>query len=128
MLNARNREPRACCLAFFLWRPASPGTLAVPSTIADSLWRYLHTGARVEPARTSRELGAREHAQNLARIAVRENLAGGRFGAAGLMIIRASDSSAVRAELAGDSASVHGVFAAEISVWRTVYEGMIPAR
>jgi hypothetical protein len=75
------------------------------------------------------QAGFREHSQNLARLR-REGriLAGGRFGALGLMLVRARDSAEVRAELAGDSTLTRGVFTATIDVWRTIYDGPVPAR
>jgi RNA polymerase sigma-70 factor (ECF subfamily) len=75
------------------------------------------------------QAGFREHSQNLARLR-REGriLAGGRFGALGLMLVRASDSAEVRAQLAGDSTLTRGVLTATIDVWRTVYGGLVPAR
>jgi RNA polymerase sigma-70 factor (ECF subfamily) len=77
----------------------------------------------------SAQAGFREHSQNLARLR-REGriLAGGRFGALGLMLVRARDSAEVRAQLAGDSTLARGVFRATIDVWRTIYEGPVPAR
>lgn len=75
------------------------------------------------------QAGFREHSQNLARLR-REGriLAGGRFGALGLMLVRARDSAEVRAQLAGDSTLTRGVFTATIDVWRTIYDGPVPAR
>lgn len=75
------------------------------------------------------QAGFREHSQNLARLR-REGriLAGGRFGALGLMLVRARDSAEVRAQLAGDSTLTRGVFTAAIDVWRTIYDGQVPAR
>jgi hypothetical protein len=75
------------------------------------------------------QAGFREHSQNLARLR-REGriLAGGRFGALGLMLVRARDSAEIRAQLASDSTLVRGVFTATIDVWRTIYEGPVPAR
>jgi RNA polymerase sigma-70 factor (ECF subfamily) len=75
------------------------------------------------------QAGFREHSQNLARLR-REGriLAGGRFGEFGLMLVRARDSAEVRAQLAGDSTLTLGVFTATIDVWRTIYEGPVPAR
>ena len=75
------------------------------------------------------QAGFREHSQNLARLR-REGriLAGGRYGALGLMLVRARDSAEVRAQLAGDSTLTRGVFTATIDVWRTIYEGPVPAR
>jgi RNA polymerase sigma-70 factor (ECF subfamily) len=75
------------------------------------------------------QAGFREHSQNLARLR-REGriLAGGRFGALGLMLVRARDSAEVRGQLAGDSTLTRGVFTATIDVWRTIYDGPVPAR
>jgi len=75
------------------------------------------------------QAGFREHSQNLARLRrAGRILAGGRFGALGLMLVRARDSAEVRAQLAGDSTLTHGVFKATIDVWRTIYDGPVPAR
>jgi RNA polymerase sigma-70 factor (ECF subfamily) len=75
------------------------------------------------------QAGFRAHSQNLARLR-REGriLAGGRFGALGLMLVRARDSAKVRAQLSGDSTLARGVFTATIDVWRTIYDGPVPAR
>lgn len=73
--------------------------------------------------------GFQAHSGNLARLRQEGRiLMGGRFGAYGLMLIRARDSAEVRGLFSPDSASALGVFRLEIQSWRTVYEGTVPAR
>jgi len=96
---------------------------------ADSLWALSFTtgpGWRPEipPAQ---QAGFGSHSRNLARLrADGRILMGGRYGAVGLMLLRAAGAEEVRAWLAPDSAVAQGVFTAEIVPWRTVYDGVVP--
>jgi hypothetical protein len=66
------------------------------------------------------------HSTNLRRL--RESgviVAGGRFGAYGLILVRAPSVDSARAMLAGDSSVVVGTFKVEVSPWSTIYEGSI---
>jgi hypothetical protein len=52
-------------------------------------------------------------------------VAGGRFGAYGLILVRAPTADSARAMLVPDSSLVVGTFKVEVSPWSTIYEGTI---
>ena len=53
---------------------------------------------------------------------------GGRFGGAGLLLLRAQSESEARGIFAPDSTIASGVFAAKFEVWRTIFTGAVPPR
>jgi hypothetical protein len=68
----------------------------------------------------------RLHSQNLGRLrAEGRAVLGGRYGAFGLVLIRAPDSAAVAQMFAPDSAVQTGVFSIRIDRWRTFYDGCV---
>lgn len=70
--------------------------------------------------------GFASHSANLRRL--REAgliVAGGRFGAYGLILVRAPTVDSARSMLAPDSSLVVGTFKVEVAPWSTIYEGTI---
>lgn len=98
---------------------------------ADSLYAMVFTrGPAWDESRAPGEqLFFREHSQNLARLRREQRiLMGGRFGDAGLVLIRARDRAHGDSLFAADSTIARGVFRADLHPWRTIYEGQVPAR
>lgn len=96
---------------------AAPGTVALVFTMGPG-WD------------TSRTPNAQahfdSHSANLRRL--REAgliVAGGRFGAYGLILVRAPSVDSARAMLVPDSSLVAGTFKVEVNRWATIYEGTI---
>ncbi|HSA57588.1 MAG TPA: hypothetical protein VLE53_17880 [Gemmatimonadaceae bacterium] len=66
------------------------------------------------------------HSANLSRLRQAGIIvAGGRFGAYGLILVRAPGRDSVNALLRPDSSLVAGTFKVEVAPWSTVYEGTI---
>jgi uncharacterized protein YciI len=66
------------------------------------------------------------HSANLRRLKEAGVIvAGGRFGAYGLILVRAPSVDSARAMLAADSSVVVGTFKVEVAPWSTIYEGNI---
>ena len=66
------------------------------------------------------------HSANLRRLREAGSIvAGGRFGAHGLILVRAPSRDSAAALLTPDSSLAVGTFAVEITPWRTIYEGTI---
>jgi len=123
----------ALCVPVLLLATApAAGTIRQgPPQAADSLWALSFTtgpGWQVDRA-PGEQTGFAAHSRNLSRLRTEGRiLMGGRYGAVGLMLVRAGSEAEVRQLLAADSAVAAGVFKAEINVWRTVYDGSVPRR
>lgn len=85
------------------------------------------TGPAWDPAKSpGQQTHFATHSANLSRL--REHgtiVAGGRFGAYGLILVRANSRDSVTALLAPDSSLAAGTFKVEIAPWSTVYEGTL---
>lgn len=95
----------------------APGTMALVFTTGPG-W-----DAKVSPG-AQRHFG--NHSANLRRL--REAgviVAGGRFGAYGLILVRAPSRDSALAMLAPDSSIAVGTFKVEVEPWLTIYEGAI---
>lgn len=117
-------------VAAFVGRGGPAPALAAEEAV-DSLWALRFTtgpGWRTE-VDPSAQVGFSAHSRNLARLRAEGRiLVGGRYGEVGLMVIRAGSAADVEAMLVPDSAVAAGVFKAEVSPWRTIYEGTVPRR
>lgn len=114
----------------FGFRP-SLGTAAARQAPADSLWALtLTTGPGWDSTKgpgAQRYFG--DHSRNLGRLRQEGKLLmGGRFGGAGLLLLRAQSESEARGMFAPDSTIVTGVFAAKFEAWRTIFTGAVPPR
>ena len=77
-----------------------------------------------KPPNTQAQFGS--HSANLRRLKdAGAIVAGGRFGAYGLILVRAPSVDSARAMLAPDSSLVVGTFKVEVAPWSTIYEGTI---
>ena len=96
---------------------AAPGTVAL----------VFATGPGWDTSKTpAAQLQFGSHSANLRRL--REAgliVAGGRFGAYGLILVRAPSIDSARAMLVPDSSLVVGTFKVEVNRWSTIYEGTI---
>lgn len=111
--------------------PAAEMTGSGTPQAADSLWALsFTTGSAWRADRApGDQAGFAAHSRNLSRLRTEGRiLMGGRYGTVGLMLVRAGSEAEVRQLLAADSAVAAGVFHAEITVWRTVYDGNVPRR
>lgn len=85
------------------------------------------TGPAWDPAKTpAQQTHFATHAANLSRLRQAGAIvAGGRFGAYGLILVKATSPDSAAALLAPDSSLIAGTFKVEIAPWSTVYEGVI---
>ena len=96
---------------------ATPGTVALVFTTGPG-WDTTKTPA------AQAQFGS--HSANLRRLRDAGLIvAGGRFGAYGLVLVRAPGVDSARAMLAPDSSLVVGTFKVEVNRWSTIYEGTI---
>jgi hypothetical protein len=98
---------------------------------ADSLWALVLTTGPAWQAElpAGSQAGFGSHSRNLTRLRGEGRiLFGGRYGGVGLLVFRASSEAQVRAMLEPDSTIETGVFATDIQVWRTIYDGVVPRR
>lgn len=97
----------------------------------DSLWAVRFTtgpGWQAEIA-PGAQVGFASHSRNLTRLRNEGRiLMGGRYGEVGLILIRAASAAEVHTMLAPDSSVAAGVFKADVSAWRTIYDGAVPRR
>lgn len=129
------RSPAAIVAGVFalavLGIPASSGLSRPVQGAADSLWVVtLTTGPGWDSTKApnlQRHFG--EHSRNLGRLRQEGKLLmGGRFGAVGLLLLRAPSESEARGMFAPDSSIATGVFAARFEVWHTIFTGAVPPR
>lgn len=91
---------------------ADPGPAQAPKLFAVTFT----TGPKWDPAKPPQDQAFfKEHSANLARLRT-ENISvlGGRFGDKGLLLVRAPDAAAVRAQLARDPSLAAGTFVATV--------------
>ncbi|MDP3073320.1 MAG: nuclear transport factor 2 family protein [Opitutaceae bacterium] len=97
-----------------------------PSAAAEKLFAVtITTGPAWDAAKPAAEQAFfKEHSANLARLrAAGLSVIGGRFADKGLLLIRAADAAAVRAELTRDPSITAGVFQATVDEYRPFQHG-----
>jgi hypothetical protein len=97
-------------------------------SVSDTIYAVtIRTGPAWDQSKPPNEqLHFRTHSQNLLRLREEGKIVlGGRFGDVGLILVRAANQAEARQLFAADSSLARGVFQAEFTVWRTIFDGAV---